>query len=105
METKTCTMCGNEKKITEFRKYPGIHQHKRYPYCCECEQIENRRRYLAKKVKQDTITTEEYCELRDIERLYEKRLEKGLKTFGMRGDQSVKKLVDRHMDDLDKMYI
>ena len=97
METKTCTMCGQEKKVTEFRKYPGIHQHKRYPYCCECEQIENRRRYLAKKMKQNTITTEEYCELRDIE--------KGLKTFGMRGDQSVKKLVDRHMDDLDKRYI
>ena len=107
METKKCTMCGKEKILTEFRKYPG-ETTKRYPYCLECQQIETRRRYLEDKLRRGVILTEEECELQRIHQLYELRLVKGLRTFGMRTmreDASVKILVDQQIYELDNTYI
>ena len=101
METKRCTMCGKDKKMAEFRKYPG-ETTRRYPYCLECQQIETRRRYLESKLKCGTIMTEEEYELERINRLYELRLVKGLRTFGMRADTSVKIIVDQQIYELDK---
>ena len=73
---KTCTMCGVEKAQEEFRKYPNG---RRYPYCLECQSIETRRRYLAGL---KCLTDAQEDELNQINKLYEMRLAKGLKTFG-----------------------
>jgi hypothetical protein len=88
-------MCGGTKPLEEFRKYPNG---KSYPYCLECQTIETRRRYLVSK---NVRTDEELEEEKAINELYEKRLEKGLKTFGGKSRTgSVKAIVDKQMKDL-----
>lgn len=74
--TKVCTMCGDEKPLDEFRPYPK--GDKRYPYCLECQAIENRRRYLVGK---STLDIDQQIELDVINELYDKRIENGLDTF------------------------
>lgn len=102
-ETKTCTMCGKEKTIEDFRKYPGKND-KRYPYCLECQSIETRRRYLVSKRANKTISMEEECELQSIQDLYALRLEKGYKTFGSREHMhTTRHIVDRQMEDLRRL--
>lgn len=93
---KNCSMCGGEKPLEEFRKYPNG---KSYPYCLECQTIETRRRYLARKSE---LSEDESMELQDIEKLYDKRLEKGLKTFGGKPRAgSVRAIVDKQMKSLE----
>ena len=75
--TKICTMCGEEKPMEEYRQYPH-NKNKRYPYCNDCQAIENRRRYIEQLAEP---TPEQLDELALINQLYDKRIEKGLKTF------------------------
>lgn len=93
---KNCSMCGGEKSLEEFRKYPNG---KSYPYCLECQTIETRRRYLAGKSE---LNEDESLELQDIEKLYDKRLERGLKTFGSKSRAgSARAIVDKQMKSLE----
>lgn len=98
METKICTMCGIEKSVDQFREYP---REGRYPYCLECQSIETRRRYLAQKT---VISLEEEEELQQINRLYELRVAKGLRTFGDKSrNKSARSLVDKQIAALEGM--
>ena len=75
MDTKTCTSCGVDKPITDFRKYyAGRKGH--YRYCKACERIETRRKYLVGK---DELQPAEQQELADINKLYEMHIAKGLR--------------------------
>lgn len=95
--TKTCTMCGGEKSLEEFRKYPGDTD-KRYPYCLECQRIEQRRRYLTGMEQYPGLSVEQQNELDKIRELYKLREAKGLKTFGKRSkERPVTDLVDKQM--------
>lgn len=95
---KKCSMCGCEKSLEEFRKYPNG---KRYPYCLDCQTIETRRRYLLGIENGQGLSKEHQDELDAIRQLYEARRAKGLNTFGNRSRKcSVKDLVDKQMKDL-----
>lgn len=95
---KTCTMCGGEKSLEEFRKYQNG---KRYPYCLECQTIETRRRYLLTLETKQGLSRDQQDELAAIRQLYEMRLKAGLKTFGGKPRVgSVSDIVDRQMKDL-----
>lgn len=97
---KSCSMCGGEKSLEEFRKYPNG---KSYPYCLECQTIETRRRYLLKLENgYQGLSQESQAELDSINKLYDKRLEKGLKTFGGKSRAvSVRAIVDKQMKSLE----
>lgn len=95
---KKCSMCGGEKSLEEFRKYPNG---KRYPYCLECQTIETRRRYLESIESKQGLSDEHQSELEAIRMLYKARLDKGLHTFGSKPRTgSVKDLVDKQMKTL-----
>src|SRR5574343_1133153 len=78
----TCTYCGCEKPDEAFRayyqnKYSVVNGHnldgaKHYPYCKECEKIENRRKYLLQREQTETGEYEMIC------KLYDKRIDLGL---------------------------
>lgn len=93
---KTCTMCGKEKLLEEFRTYKNG---KRWPYCNECQAIEGRRRYLESKGA--ACSVDEQDELVMIGKLYQLRADKGLKTFGTRrSSTSVMSMVSKQIEDL-----
>lgn len=97
--SKICCMCGQEKSVDQFRQYKSG---KPYTYCKDCESIEVRRRYLEKKGLE--CSQDEADELVLINHLYEKRLEKGLKTFGQRkrsSGGSCLDLVNKQLKSLD----
>lgn len=100
MTTSRCNMCGQEKGVDQFRQYKSG---KLWPYCKECQAIEVRRKYLEFKVKNKTIIPDEVDELVLINRLYNKRVEKGLNTFGKRKNVSVSCIdtVLKQIEDLD----
>lgn len=97
MKNKVCTMCGVEKSVDQFREYP---REGRYPYCLDCQSIETRRRYLTQK---SVISLDEEEELQQINKLYEMRLAKGLRTFGDRSRKSAKSIVDKQLALLEEM--
>lgn len=84
VEVKTCTMCGEDKLISQFRaqKQRSKNGTKMYtrPYCMTCEAIEVRRQYLIGCED----SPERQQELDKINELYRLRKEAGLNTFGTR---------------------
>ena len=94
-ETKVCTMCGEDKLLDEFRLYPN--GKKRYPYCKDCQTIENRRRYL---VGLPTLSVEQMGELNTINELYDKRIECGLNTFSRTKSVTALELAKQQLDKL-----
>lgn len=75
MEARVCKNCGVEKPIDCFRPYYGERKG-RYTQCKECEAIESRRKYLARK---EALTDAEQMELDNIRKLYYLREARGLK--------------------------
>lgn len=79
MDTKTCSRCGVDKPLDNFRSYYGGRKGT-YKYCKECERIESRRRYLVGLGGKATL--EQAKTLAAIERLYDIRAERGLDVPG-----------------------
>lgn len=79
METKVCSVCGREQRVSMFRAY-AHNANKLWPYCKECESIEIRRKYLQKKG--ENISEAEYAELQKINELYKRHAEAGRRVLG-----------------------
>lgn len=74
---KTCSRCGVEQPLENFRQYYNRGENGgHYKYCKTCESIESRRKYLAKRGA--AATPEQLEELAKINKLYEKRSAMGL---------------------------
>lgn len=96
METKTCSRCGQEKAIVDFRPYyNGAKGH--YTFCRECEKIEGRRKYLLRRC--DALTEAQREELAKIEELYKRRSDKGLRSPKQRESCGVNDLLDKYLAD------
>lgn len=79
---KTCSRCGIERPLEDFRTYYNAGSTSQYKYCKECESIESRRKYLVGKHKKNALTVEQLNELQSIEQLYAIRGAKGLDVPG-----------------------
>lgn len=87
METKICKYCGEAKPLNEFRRRytakPEDSSAAAYYNCCDsCEQLESRRKYLAKKKQAGTASATDLLTLEKINKLYAYRREDGLRTQG-----------------------
>lgn len=98
MDTKVCSTCGQEKSVDAFRKYYGGRKGS-YSYCKECERIEQRRKYLVRRLEK--LTDSETTELQHIKELYDRREAAGLKVLGkIRNTTGVSDIVDKHLEAL-----
>lgn len=75
--TKICKQCGRELPIQAYR--PLYSGNGTYNVCLECEKINSRSKYLRKKERNGTVTQQEQVELEQIEQLYAKQRQMGLK--------------------------
>lgn len=96
MKVKTCSRCGVEQPLDEFRTYYN-RQGSHYSFCKTCERIESRRKYLRRKYN---LSVAEQEELNNINELYSRRKAKGLNVPGTRrNDVSVSRLVREALDE------
>lgn len=77
MKMKMCKQCGSYKDIAEFRKYYN-RKSGEYSRCTECERINNRYKYLLKKINKGADDSKVATEIASIESAYAKLIKVGL---------------------------
>lgn len=73
---QTCKQCGEQKELKDFRPYYNNPGH--YKLCKECEAVNNKYKYLQRKMAKDVLSEEDEIAFRVIEEYYSMLREQGL---------------------------